>query len=348
MAKLVCHAEKYKKGSVSSIERHNERKNMNYSNEEIDSSRTHLNYSLIQREDESYYRSVMKLVNARDNPSGRTLRKDAVVLCEFIISSSNEFFDTLPVEEQRCFFEEANQYLQDFFGKEHCIYATVHYDEHTPHMHFGFVPLTAENKLCAKKVIDRSVLIRLQDEMPKFLQKKGFQIKRGEAGSTAVHKSVKKYKADMEKEKVALAVSIQKEKQELSQLASTKAEIKSVEQIPTGKTMFGGKITVDEGDYKKVTSLAKKQLASESKEKKLSKELSSLRKENNTLKTENEEMKTQLNKRQSVSKRLSMATMESELRELQIFKERTENFLSEHGLLDYFRKAFIHSNNRDL
>ena len=152
-------------------------------------------------------------------------------------------------------------------------------------MHFGFVPLTAENKLCAKKVIDRSVLIRLQDEMPKVLQKKGFQIERGETGSTAVHKSVKKYKSDMEKEKATLAVSIQKEKQELSQLASTKAEIKSVEQIPTGKTMFSGKITVDEEDYKKVTSLAKKQLASESKEKKLSKELSSLRKENNTLKT---------------------------------------------------------------
>ena len=106
MAKLVCHAEKYKKGSVSSIERHNERKNTNYSNEEIDPLRTHLNYSLIQRDDESYYRSVMKLVNARDNPSGRTLRKDAVVLCEVIISSSNEFFDTLPTEEQRRFLKK--------------------------------------------------------------------------------------------------------------------------------------------------------------------------------------------------------------------------------------------------
>ena len=348
MAKLVCHAEKYKKGSVSSIERHNERKNMNYSNEEIDPSRTHLNYSLIQRDDESYYRSVMKLVNARDNPSGRTLRKDAVVLCEFIISSSNEFFDTLPSEEQRCFFEEANRYLQGFFGKEHCIYATVHYDEHTPHMHFGFVPLTEENKFCAKEIIDRSVLFRLQDEMPKFLQKKGFQIERGEAGSAAVHKSVKKCKSDMEKEKAALAVFIQKEKQELSQLVSTKSKIKSIEQISTGKTMFGGKITVDEEDYKKITSLAKKQLASESKEKRLSKELSSLRKENNTLKTENEGIKTQLNKRQSISKRLSMATMESELHELRMFKKLTEKFLSEHGLLDYFRKAFIHSNNRDL
>lgn len=348
MAKLACHVEKYKKGSVSSIERHNERKNENYSNEEIDPSRTHLNYSLIQRDNESYYRSVMKLVNARDNPSGKALRKDAVVLCEFVITSSNEFFENLSAEEQRRFFEEANQYLQDFFGKEKCIYSVVHNDEHTPHMHFGFVPLTAENKLCGKEIINRSVLFRLQSEMPKFLQEKGFKIERGEAGSKAVHKSVKQYKADMEKEKAALAVSIQKEKQELSQLASIKAEIKSVEQIPIGKTMFGGKITVDEEDYKKVTSLAIKQLASESKEKKLSKELSSLRKENKTLKTENEGMKMQLGKRQSISERLSAATMESELRELRIFKKLAEKFLSEHGLLDYFRKAFIHSNNRDL
>lgn len=117
MAKLVCHAEKYKKGSISSIERHNERKNTNYSNEEIDSSRTHLNYSLIQRDDEGYYRSVMKLVNARDNLSGRVLRKDAVVLCEFIISSSNEFFDTLSVEEQRRFLEEETGTYRTSLGK---------------------------------------------------------------------------------------------------------------------------------------------------------------------------------------------------------------------------------------
>ena len=94
--------------------------------------------------------------------------------------------------------------------------------------------------------------------------------------------------------------------------------------------------------------MVKKQLASESKEKKLSKELSSLRKENKTLKTENERMKIQLNKRQSISKRLSTATMEAELRELRIFKTRTKKFMSEHGLSDYFKNIFIHSNNRDL
>lgn len=348
MAKLVCHGEKYKKGNISSIERHNERKNIHYSNAEIDPTKTHLNYSLIKRNKESYYRSVMKLVNARHNPSGKALRKDAVVLCEFIISSDNEFFKTLAEEEQRSFFEKSARYLQDFFGKENCIYAVVHYDEHTPHMHFGFVPLTMENKLCAKEVISRSALLRLQDEMPKYLQENGFHIERGEAGSVAVHKSVKKYKADMEKEKMELEFSIQKEKQKLSRFTAAKAEIKSVEQIQTGKTMFGGKITVDEQDYKKVTTLAKKQLASESKEKKLSKEISSLRKENKTLKAENEGMKAQLNKHQSVLGRLSTATMESELHELQIFKRRAEKFMSEHGLLDYFRKVFIHSNNQEL
>ena len=111
---------------------------------------------------------------------------------------------------------------------------------------------------------------------------------------------------------------------------------------------FGGKITVDEADYRKVATLAKKQLASESMEKKLSKELFSLRKENKVLQMENEGMKIQLNKRQSVSERLSTATMESELRELRMCKQLAEKILSEHGLLDYFRKAFIHSNNRDL
>lgn len=348
MEKMVCHVEKYKKGNVVSRELHNERKNKNYSNEEIDLSRTHLNFALIQRDTRSYYRSVMDLVDKRNNPTGKAMRKDAVVLCETVISSSNDFFKGLSIEEQRRFFEDAAKYLQDFFGKENCIYATVHFDEHTPHMHFGFVPLTKDKRLCAKEVTARSELLRLQDELPRFLQDRGFQIERGESGSTAVHKSVRQYKADMEKEKATLEASIQKDKQELSRIASQKTEIKSVEQIPTGKTMFSGKVTVDSEDYRKVASLAKKQLAAENREKKLSRELSSVQKENAVLKTENEEMRAQLSKRQSVTKRLSAASMETELRELRAFRWLAEKFLSEHGLLDYFRKAFIHSKERGL
>ena len=50
MAKLVCHGEKYTKGAISKIERHNERQNEHYGNQDIDLERSHLNYKLLEAE----------------------------------------------------------------------------------------------------------------------------------------------------------------------------------------------------------------------------------------------------------------------------------------------------------
>mgnify|MGYP002657211533 CR=1 FL=1 len=47
MAKLVCHGEKYTKGAISKIERHNERQNEHYGNQDSDLQRSHLNYRLM-------------------------------------------------------------------------------------------------------------------------------------------------------------------------------------------------------------------------------------------------------------------------------------------------------------
>ena len=68
------------------------------------------------------------------------------------------------------------------------------------------------------------------------LQKAGFDIERGEVNSEAVHRTVKQYKADMEKEKAELAAVIQGRKQELQAIVEKKADIRSVEEIATGKT----------------------------------------------------------------------------------------------------------------
>lgn len=68
------------------------------------------------------------------------------------------------------------------------------------------------------------------------LQKAGFDIERGEVNSEAVHRTVKQYKADMEKEKAELAAVIQGQKQELQAIVEKKADIRSVEEIATGKT----------------------------------------------------------------------------------------------------------------
>lgn len=131
-------------------------------------------------------------------------------------------------------------------------------------------------------------------------------------------------------------------------IAEKKTDIRSVKEIATGKTLLGGKVTVEEADYQKLTDLAKKQIAGESKEKKLKRENATLSKENQQLKASNEALSSQLICEQSMSRRLSLKKLEAEVHELRKFKKMAEKFLAEHGLKDYFRKAFIHSNNQEL
>lgn len=151
-----------------------------------------------------------------------------------------------------------------------------------------------------------------------------------------------------QKEKVELATVIQGQKQELQVIAEKQADIRSLDEITTGKTLLGGKVTVEEDDYQKLADWAKKQIAVESKEKKLKKENATLRKANQELMASNEALNAQLTSEQSMSQRLTFKKLEAEVRELRKFKQIAEKFLTEHGLKDYFRKAFIHSNNQEL
>lgn len=46
-------------------------------------------------------------------------------------------------------------------------------------MHMGIVPLTADGRLSSKTVFDRKTLKQVQDEFPKFMQTRGFNLERG-------------------------------------------------------------------------------------------------------------------------------------------------------------------------
>lgn len=41
--------------------------------------------------------------------------------------------------------------MEEEYGKENLLYATVHMDEITPHMHYGVVPITKDGRLSAKE-----------------------------------------------------------------------------------------------------------------------------------------------------------------------------------------------------
>lgn len=57
-------------------------------------------------------------------------------------------------------------------------------------------------------------------------------------------------------------------------------KLNSISEIETGKTMFGGKVTLSREDYGALTDLAKKQIAAENRESELTAEIANLKKEN--------------------------------------------------------------------
>ncbi len=66
----------------------------------------------------------------------------------------------------------------------------------------------------------------------------------------------------------------------LKENAEKVAQIRAIDSIETGKTVFGGKLTVAKEDYAKLAELAKKQIAAENRERELTAEVARLKKEN--------------------------------------------------------------------
>src|SRR5699024_35003 len=153
MSMVVARMQKMKADNLIGIGNHNKRKTKNHSNKDIDPSLSHLNYDLVNRT-ENYKTDIQNFIN-ENKSTKRAVRKDAVLINEWIISSDKKFFENLTDEETRNFFSSAKDYFAKEFGDENIRYATVHLDESTPHMHMGIVPFDDDKKLSAKRVFNR-------------------------------------------------------------------------------------------------------------------------------------------------------------------------------------------------
>ncbi|HAP2912962.1 TPA: hypothetical protein ITS42_002684, partial [Enterococcus faecalis] len=90
MSFAVARMQKVKSGNLVGVGNHNQRNTDNHSNKDIDVERSHLNYDLVNRT-ENYKRDIEQFIN--DNKSSsRAVRKDAVLINEWIITSDNPFF----------------------------------------------------------------------------------------------------------------------------------------------------------------------------------------------------------------------------------------------------------------
>lgn len=169
---------KMKASDLRGMQYHNQRERASKTNTDIDRSRSHLNYDLVNNTRIDYKEKIEKRIK-EGVKTKRKIRKDAVLCSQWIITSDRGFFEGLSEEEERRFFKEAYQWFADRYGKENIVFATVHRDEHTPHLHLGVVPITRDGRLSSKDLFNPRELKRIQDEFPKYMRSKGFYLERG-------------------------------------------------------------------------------------------------------------------------------------------------------------------------
>lgn len=272
MSMLVARMEKMKSDNLVGCGNHNLRLTKGHSNPDIDVELSYMNYDLIGVTN-SYKVDIEKYIN-ENKSSSRAIRKDAVLINEWIITSDKPFFDKLSPEETKKYFETAVDYFADKFGRDNIRYAQVHLDERTPHMHMGIVPFTQDWKLSAKTVFGKETLKKIQDELPRYLQERGFDIERGRENSKAKHLDTAEFKElqkdlekitseveNLDKEKSAVVAEASKVKQELNDL---KEKLKVTKELSMGvselekieenskKTMFSKDLVISKEQFEEI------------------------------------------------------------------------------------------------
>lgn len=165
----MAHIAKYKASAVGKLCAHYNRwqgiDNPNVSRENIEKSRTHLNYTLgvYEKDGKRFIGKVrgsaswatvkgrIDAVNARAKAEGkRATRKDAVVMADMVVTLP----PNVPPEDAYKFFWNSYQYIADRVGRGNLMGGYVHMDETTPHMHVPFTPIL-DGRFNYKKMCDR-------------------------------------------------------------------------------------------------------------------------------------------------------------------------------------------------
>ncbi len=201
MSYAIIRNEKYKRENLKGIYRHNERRNKNYSNKNIDKSKSHLNYSI--KEPTYSYEKEFDTIREKYNLKGQ-VKTVSNIVCEYIITSDKEFFESIGEKETKRYFETAYKFVCEYknLGEQYILSAKVHLDEETPHLHLAFIPVvhTTDKKgnaidkiACSEFWKAKDSYIQLQNAFYSYISENGFNLERGKSSSRK-HLSVKDYK----------------------------------------------------------------------------------------------------------------------------------------------------------
>ncbi len=213
MSYAIIRNAKYKSENLKGIYRHNERRNTNYSNKNINKDKTYLNYSL--KSTQFTYEKEFQRIRKEYNLKGQ-VKTVSNIVCEYIITSNKALFETIGEDETRRYFETAYKFVCEYkdLGEQYILSAKVHMDEETPHMHLVFIPVVhttdkngnnIDKIACSEFWKAKDSYRQLQDAFYKYMVANHFELERGNP-SEKVHLSVEDYKniTNFEKSKTLL------------------------------------------------------------------------------------------------------------------------------------------------
>ena len=186
------------------VYRHNERKNKNYSNKDIDRTKTYLNYSLKDPEF-NYVKEFDKIIK-KYNLKGQ-IKTVSNIVCEYMITSDSDFFKRIGEEETKRYFATAYKFVSEYkdLGEKYILSAKVHYDEKSPHMHLIFLPVvhTKDKKgnpidkiACSEFWKAKDSYRQLQNAFFEYMVETGFDLQRSlpKEETKRIHYTLKEYK----------------------------------------------------------------------------------------------------------------------------------------------------------
>ncbi len=188
MSYAIIRNANYKRDNLAGLYKHNERKNTNYSNKDIDKNKSINNYS-IKKCNTTYLNAIKQLI--KENNLKCRITSYTNLVCEFIITSDKEFFETIGEEETKRYFQTAYNFVANYkgLGEKYILSAKVHMDESTPHLHLVFVPVirkldkksaTTVNKIaCSEYWKGKDSYKKLQDNFYQYITDNGFNLERG-------------------------------------------------------------------------------------------------------------------------------------------------------------------------
>lgn len=150
-------------------------------------ARTHLNFYC--KKNELTYIKEFDKMKKEYNLQGH-IRSNSIIMCEMMITSNNEFFDKIGIEETKRYFKESYKFVCNYknLGEKYIVSAAVHLDETTPHMHLVYIPVIHTkdekgnpiDKICARDFWrGRDSYRKLQNAFHEYITSKGFDLERG-------------------------------------------------------------------------------------------------------------------------------------------------------------------------